>query len=78
MHVINGTHGILITNSATPPLARKLEIPNLKKNTDYTVRVYARNKVSFGKAAEILAKTKFVGGYDCDVYFYSTFVVDLL
>lgn len=46
-----------------------LEIPNLKKNTEYTVRVYARNKVSFGEAAEILAKTKFVGRYDCDIYF---------
>ena len=32
------------------------------------VRVIARNKVSFGTAAEILAKTKFVGGYYCDIY----------
>lgn len=73
MSVINGTHGILMRRFTTSPSARKLEIPNLKKNTDYTVRVYARNKVSFGRAAEILAETKFVGGYDVDVYFYSYF-----
>ena len=70
VRVINGTSGILITNSTTSASARKLEISNLKKNTDYTVSVYARNKVSFGKAAEILAKTKFVGEYDCDIYSY--------
>lgn len=83
MQIINSTHGILLRSFTTPHFARKLEIRNLIKNTDYTVRVIARNKVSFGRAAEILAKTKFVGGYDCDIYFYSylqlsTFVVDLL
>ena len=71
VQVINSTHGILIRNFTAPHFARKLEISNLKKNTDYTVRVTARNKVSFGTAAEILAKTKFVGGYYCDIYFYS-------
>ena len=71
MQVINSTHGILIRNFTTPHSARKLEIPNLKKDTDYMVRVIARNKVSLGTAAEILAKTKFVGGYYCDIYFYS-------
>ena len=69
VQVINGTRGILITNSTTPRFARKLEISHLKKNTDYTVRVYARNKVHFGKAAEVLAKTKFGGGYACDVIY---------
>ena len=71
MQVINSTHGFSVRNFTTPHSTRKLEIPNLTKNTDYMVRVIARNKVSFGTAAEILAKTKFVGGYYCEIYFYS-------
>ena len=78
MQVINSTHGIFIRNFTTPHSARKLEIPNLIKNTVYTVKVIARNKVSFGTAAEILAKTNFVGGYDCDIYFYSYYNFPLL
>lgn len=66
VEVVNGTQGILMNRSTSS--SRDVQVPNLQKNTIYTVRVYAKNRVSFGKAAEIFVKTKFVGGYDCDIY----------
>lgn len=67
VEVVNGTQGISSKRS-TSSISRDVQVANLQKNTIYSVRVYAKNKVSFGKAAEIFAKTKFVGGYDCDIY----------
>ena len=69
VEIINGTHGILITNSTTSGSSslREVKIGKLRKHTNYTVRVKARNVVSYGKAAEIFTKTKFVGGYNCDI-----------
>ena len=67
VEIIIGTHGIVITNSTTSGSSslREVEIGKLRKHTNYTVRVKARNVVSYGKAAEIFTKTKFVGGYNC-------------
>ncbi|KAM7437881.1 39S ribosomal protein L41 [Porites harrisoni] len=61
VEIINGTLGILIKNSTTSSSSREVEFVKLRKNTNYTVRVYARNVVNYGKAAEIVTKTKFVG-----------------
>ena len=66
VEIINGTLGILIKNSTTSSSSREVEIVKLRKNTNYTVRVYARNVVNYGKAAEIVTKTKFVGRCICD------------
>lgn len=67
VEVVNDTQGTVMKRS-TSSSSREVQVPNLQKNTSYTVRVYAKNRVSFGKAAEIFVKTKFVGGYDCDIY----------
>ena len=81
MEIINGTFGILITNSTTSFSKREVKIVKLGKNTNYTVRVKARNVVSYGKAAEIFTKTKFVGGYNCDIchftYMYGVYVLSI-
>ena len=53
----------MIKNDTILPPSMKVEIVKLQKNTNYTVRVSAGNIVSYGKAAEIVTKTKFVGGY---------------
>ena len=81
VEIINGTFGILITNSTTSFSKREVKIVKLRKNTKYTVRVKARNVVSYGKAAEIFTKTKFVGGYNCDIchftYMYDVYVLSM-
>ena len=81
VEIINGTLGILITNSTTSSSKREVKIVKLRKNTNYTVWVKARNVVSYGKAAEIFTKTKFVGGYNCDIchftYMYGVHVLSI-
>lgn len=81
MEIINGTLGILIKNSTTSSSSRKVEFVKLRKNTNYTVRVYARNVVNYGKAAEIVTKTKFVGRCNCDtchfIYMYGVYVLSI-
>lgn len=81
VEIIKGTGGTLITNSITSSSKREVNIVKLRKNTNYTVRVKARNVVSYGKAAEIFTKTKLVGGYNCDIchftYMYGVYVLSI-
>ena len=79
--IIDGTSGILIENITSPSSSRKEVIVKLQKNTNYTVRVYARNVASYGKAAEIFSKTKFVGWFNYDIchftYMYGVYVLSI-
>lgn len=82
VQIITGILGILIKNSTTSFSSREIEFIQLRRNTNYTVRVYAKNVVSYGKAAEIVTKTKFVGGYHCDIchliYMYGAYALSIL
>ena len=62
VEIINGTLGILITNSTTSSSKREVKIVKLRKNTNYTVWVKARNVVSYGKAAEISLRQSLLVG----------------
>lgn len=80
--IINGTRGISIKNITSPSSSsRKVVIVKLRKNRNYTVRVYARNVVGYGRAAEIFSKTKFVGWFNCDIchftYMYGVYVLSI-
>ena len=81
VEIISGTRGISIENITSPSSSREVVIGKLRKNTNYTVRVYARNVVSYGRAAEIFSKTKFVGWFNCDIcyfpYMYGVYVLSI-
>lgn len=62
VEIVHGSRGVIKNDTILPP-SMNVEIVKLQKNTNYTVRVSAGNIVSYGKAAEIFTKTKFVGGY---------------
>ena len=49
--------------NVTDPTARSKEIEGLKKNTSYTVMVYARNYVFEGDASQKIINTKYEGQY---------------
>ena len=48
-------------DNITDPALRSWPVGNLKMNTNYTVKVFARNYVFKGNAVEKIFKTKFEG-----------------
>jgi len=56
----------VIKNENITDLSTKvLDVGNLNKDTNYTVKVYARNYVFEGNASLKTIKTKYEGGYFC-------------
>ena len=45
----------------TDPLITSLSVGGLERNTEYTVKVFARNAVFEGSAVEKVVKTKYEG-----------------
>ena len=53
--------GTAIRNETTT--AREMEVGGLIKSTNYTLKVYARNKAFYGEATQNIFKTKYEGEY---------------
>ena len=55
--------GSIIENKTTDAASREYSFTGLTSSTNYTVRVYSRNKVFQGNASELKIKTKYEGQY---------------
>ena len=60
MVILKGSTEIKDVN-ITDPGTRSLSVGDLEINTDYTVKVFARNAVFEGPAAETKVRTKYEG-----------------